>query len=48
VIIGKGGLYGNVIRIKPPMTITKENVDHCLKVMRKALEAVTAVGAGRK
>lgn len=44
VILGKGGLWGNVIRIKPPMTITKENVDHCLKVMRTALEKVTAVG----
>lgn len=45
VILGKGGLYGNVIRIKPPMSITKENVDTCLKVMRKALEQVCKVGA---
>lgn len=46
VIIGKGGLYGNVIRIKPPMNITKENVDQCLKVLRKALEATARVGVG--
>jgi 4-aminobutyrate aminotransferase-like enzyme len=45
VILGKGGLWGNVIRIKPPMTITKDNVDTCLKVMRKALEVVCKVGA---
>lgn len=44
VVLGKGGLYGNVIRIKPPMVVTKENVDHCLKVMRKALESVATVG----
>lgn len=45
VILGKGGLWGSVIRIKPPMTITKEDVDHCLKVMRKALETVSAAVA---
>lgn len=39
VILGKGGLYGSTIRIKPPMIITKENVDTTLKVLRKALEA---------
>lgn len=45
VVLGKGGLWGNVLRIKPPMCITKDNVDTCLKVMRQALEAVTKVGA---
>ncbi|HEY9757822.1 MAG TPA: aspartate aminotransferase family protein [Oculatellaceae cyanobacterium] len=43
VIIGKGGIYGNVIRIKPPMVITKEDVDVLLKTMRKALETVVKV-----
>lgn len=43
VIIGKGGLFGNVLRIKPPMNITKENVDSTLKVLRKAMEAVAKV-----
>lgn len=46
VIIGKGGLWGSVIRIKPPMSITKENVDTCLKVLRKALEGVSKVAVG--
>jgi len=44
VVIGKGGLWGSVIRIKPPMNITKENVDTTLKVMRKAIEATAKVG----
>lgn len=45
VILGKGGLYANTIRIKPPMTITKADVDKCLSVMRKALKSVSdAVG----
>lgn len=44
VVIGKGGLWGSVIRIKPPMNITKENVDTTLKVVKKALEATAKVG----
>lgn len=36
ILIGKGGLYGNVFRIKPPMCITKENVEETLHVMDKA------------
>jgi 4-aminobutyrate aminotransferase-like enzyme len=45
VVLGKGGVYGNTIRIKPPLNITKGDVDRCLKEMRKALESVSqAVG----
>ncbi len=40
VILGKGGIFANVIRIKPPLSITKDNVDTCLSVMRKSLETV--------
>lgn len=38
VLLGKGGLYGNVFRIKPPMCITKEDADFTLEVMRTALK----------
>lgn len=37
VLVGKGGLYGNVMRIKPPMCITKEDVDFGVAVIRAAL-----------
>ncbi len=40
VVIGKGGLWGNTIRLKPPMTVTKADADRCLAAMRKGLEAV--------
>lgn len=37
VLIGKGGLYGNVVRISPPLTVTKSEVDDFIKAMDKAL-----------
>jgi 4-aminobutyrate aminotransferase-like enzyme len=40
VIIGKGGLDGNVLRIKPPLCITKEDVDFAIKVLDEALRQV--------
>jgi alanine-glyoxylate transaminase/(R)-3-amino-2-methylpropionate-pyruvate transaminase len=40
VLIGKGGLDGNVLRIKPPMCITKADVDFALDVFDRALSSV--------
>ena len=37
VLIGKGGLYGNVLRVKPPMCVTKEDADFALDVIEAAL-----------
>ncbi|NXX95638.1 AGT2 aminotransferase, partial [Centropus bengalensis] len=38
VLIGKGGLYGQTFRIKPPMCITKKDVDFAVEVFHSALE----------
>lgn len=38
LILGKGGHYENVFRIKPPMCITKDDADFTVAVMRKVLE----------
>lgn len=46
VLVGKGGLFGNVIRIKPPMCITRDDVDFALMVLDRAL--ATASGQGEE
>lgn len=40
LIIGKGGLYGNVLRIKPPMCITKNDADFLADCMDEAFETM--------
>ena len=37
LLIGKGGLWGNTLRIKPPMCITREDADFMLEVIDEAL-----------
>lgn len=38
VLFGAGGLNGNVLRIKPPMCITKKNVDVAVDAIDKAIK----------
>lgn len=40
LLIGKGGLHSNVIRIAPPLTATKEHVEEALEILDHALAAV--------
>jgi len=40
LLIGKGGLYGNAIRISPPMTVSEDEVEEALQILDKSL-AVT-------
>jgi 4-aminobutyrate aminotransferase len=40
LLVGKGGLYGNVIRISPPMNISNEDVDEFLRRLDASLAQV--------
>jgi 4-aminobutyrate aminotransferase len=37
LLVGKGGLYGNVIRMSPPLNISKADVDQALAALDKSL-----------
>ncbi len=39
LLVGKGGLYGNVLRIAPPMLIEDSDIDEALELLGKAFEA---------
>ncbi len=43
VLIGKGGLYGNVVRIAPALNVSKTEVDEFLKKLDVALEKILKV-----
>ncbi len=38
LLIGKGGIYGNVIRFQPPLVITKSQIDDAVDILDKILE----------
>ncbi|SCL32609.1 4-aminobutyrate aminotransferase [Micromonospora rhizosphaerae] len=42
LLVGKGGLYGNVIRLAPPMTLTEDEAEEALGILAEAVEAVSA------
>jgi 4-aminobutyrate aminotransferase len=44
VLIGKGGLYGNVLRIAPPLSITEAEADHGIDAIDAAISEVAAMG----
>ncbi|MEB3223881.1 MAG: aspartate aminotransferase family protein [Candidatus Sericytochromatia bacterium] len=43
VIVGRGGLHGNVLRLQPPMVITRADCERLVEALRRAL--TTVVGA---
>src|SRR6266700_832428 len=46
LLVGKGGLFGNVIRTSPPLNIAKADVDEAIRIMDQALTAMSPVLAG--
>ena len=41
VLVGKGGIDGSVIRIKPPMCITAEDADFAIEVLHQGLSSIS-------
>jgi 4-aminobutyrate aminotransferase-like enzyme len=46
ILVGKGGLYGNVIRVTPPMNIGRSDVDQFIELLDRSLAACGAMTAG--
>ncbi len=44
LLVGKGGLYNNVVRLAPPLSVTLEEADEGLRLLTDALEAATTGG----
>jgi 4-aminobutyrate aminotransferase len=41
VLIGKGGLYGNIIRLGPPLVATKSDIDELIKALDGAFASLS-------
>ncbi len=39
LLVGKGGLYGNVVRVAPPLSVTEAEIDEASDIFTKAIES---------
>lgn len=46
ILIGKGGMFGNVIRMSPPMNIGRTDVDQFIELLDAAFASCSAIAAG--
>ena len=44
VLVGVGGVYGNVVRFQPPLVITRDQIDFALGVLEQAFAEVAGEG----
>ncbi|MFJ6199405.1 aspartate aminotransferase family protein [Micromonospora sp. NPDC092111] len=47
LLVGKGGLYGNVVRMGPPLTLTEEEAREGLAILVDAIRCAVAAEAAR-
>jgi 4-aminobutyrate aminotransferase-like enzyme len=45
ILIGKGGMFGNVIRLSPPMNISRSDVDQFIELLDLSLAACESMTA---
>src|SRR5262249_14350624 len=48
LLIGKGGMHGNVLRISPPMNIGRADVDQFLQLLDRSLASCRAMAGGAR
>ena len=41
VLVGVGGVYGNVVRFQPPLVISRQQIDRAMGAFATALSEVT-------
>jgi 4-aminobutyrate aminotransferase len=46
LLVGKGGTFGNVVRVTPPMNVGRSDVDNFIEVLDKTLATCGAMTAG--
>jgi alanine-glyoxylate transaminase / (R)-3-amino-2-methylpropionate-pyruvate transaminase len=46
LLIGRGGLHGNVLRVAPPLVVSKGDVDDALTILRESFAALEARPGG--
>lgn len=47
LLVGKGGLFGNCLRVAPPLSLTDDECDEGAAILVDAIVAVDAAGTGR-
>jgi 4-aminobutyrate aminotransferase len=47
LLVGRGGLYGNVLRIAPPLTVSRHEVEQAVAILRDILTKVDKEMEGR-
>jgi 4-aminobutyrate aminotransferase-like enzyme len=40
LLIGRGGLHGNVLRIAPPLVVSRGDVEHALAILDQSFAAL--------
>jgi len=40
LLVGKGGLYGNVLRIAPPLTVTEQEIDTATQIIAESISVI--------
>jgi 4-aminobutyrate aminotransferase len=45
VLVGVGGVHGNVVRFQPPLVITRQQIDHAISAFAAALQEVAQPAA---